>query len=168
MKLIPLAIVVLMSLSCGVSGPKQNSVAEKPGATSAAPAGQSPSPFPKQDREAVKKELISLANNISAAMRRGNSSYLSSVTTDDFQLTIDGDVKSKAKVLADVTTGNVVKDFAITDERLVSLGDSSAVLTYTLVAFLPGGHSRGADTTDTYVRQNGRWMLKSEQQTLRK
>ncbi len=165
MKLIPIAITVLMWLSGCASGPKQNSIAEKPGASPAAP---SPTPPAPQDREAVKKDLIYLANSIPDAMRRGNSNYISSVTTDDFQQTIDGDVRSKQKVLAEVTTGNVLKDFAITDERLVSLGDSGAVLSYTLVVFLPGGHSTGIDTIDTYVRQNGKWMLKSQQQTVRK
>ena len=93
--------------------------------------------------------------------------YLAKITTDDFQLTdIDGKVKAKNKVLAEIKEEKAVKSFEIVDDKLISFDENSAVLTYTLKVFGKNGRSAKAATTDTFVRQNGEWLLKSEQQTL--
>lgn len=168
---LPLTIIALIWTICGIGDAKQSSVAEpgNPPAGNQSAANQATASAPAQDRESVKKELVSLANRITTAAKDGDISYLSSITTEDFQLTdLDGKIKTKNKALAEVKEERVIKDFDITDETLVTLDGNTAVLTYTLKVYAKNGRSARAGTTDTYVRQNGRWLLKSEQQTLLK
>jgi hypothetical protein len=163
MKLIPLAIIVLMWFACGIGDKKDGATIEQPR------ADQPVAEAPVQDREAVRKELISLANRIATAAKDGDVSYLAGIATDDFQLTdVDGKVKSKNKALSEVQEERNIRSFELTDEKLVSLDESTAVLSYTLKVYGKNGRSARALTTDTYVRQNGRWLIKSEQQTLLK
>jgi len=89
------------------------------------------------------------------------------LATDDFRLTdVDGKIKSKNQVLAEVKEEKNIRSFDIVDDNLVSLEGSTAVLTYTLKVFGKNGRSAKAGTTDTFVQQDGKWLLKSEQQTL--
>src|SRR5436190_23032544 len=55
------------------------------------------------DREALKNELLSIANNMAEASKDGDISFLAQNTTDDFELTdVQGKVQNKNKALADV------------------------------------------------------------------
>ena len=157
--LLPFALIAAVWTVCGLGENKQTTSEEKPAANTA--VKQAP------DRDAVRKELVNVANRISTAAKDGDVTYLAKITTDDFQLTdIDGKVKAKNKVLAEIKEEKAVKSFEIVDDKLISFDENSAVLTYTLKVFGKNGRSAKAATTDTYVRQNGEWLLKSEQQTL--
>lgn len=157
--LLPFALIAAVWTVCGLGENKQTRSEEKPAANTA--AKQAP------DRDAVRKELVNVANRISTAAKDGDVTYLAKITTDDFQLTdIDGKVKAKNKVLAEIKEEKAIKSFEIVDDKLISFDENSAVLTYTLKVFGKNGRSAKAATTDTYVRQNGEWLLKSEQQTL--
>ncbi len=160
--MLPFALIAAVWTVCGLGDKKDYpATAEKPAATVAVK--------PAPDRDAVKRELVGLANEISTAAKEGDISFLAEIATDDFKLTdVDGKVSNKNKALADVKEEKAIKSFEITDEKLVSLDEMSAVLTYTLKVTAKNGRSAKAATTDTYVRENGRWKLKSEQQTLLK
>jgi hypothetical protein len=158
--LLPFAVLFAMWFACSdLNDDKQGTANEK--TASGQQAKQT------QDREAVRKELVSLANSIATAAKDGDVSYLAKIATDDFQLTdVDGKIKSKNQALAEVKEEKAIRSFDITDDKLVSLDDTAAVLTYTLKVYGKNGRSARAGTTDTFVRQDGKWMLKSEQQTL--
>jgi len=159
--LFPFALIFAIWMVCGGLADKETSTDQKP------PANQASKPV--QDRESVRKELVRLANDISTAAKDGDISYLSRIATDDFQLTdVDGKIKTKNQALAEVKEEKNIKSFDIIDDKLVSLDDTTAVLTYTLKVYGKNGRSARAGTTDTFVKQDGKWMLKSEQQTLLK
>ena len=160
--LLPFGVVFAVWMACGgLTDDKGTSTSEK------SAANQSAKPAP--DRDSVRRDLVRLANDIATAAKDGDISYLSRIATDDFQLTdVDGKIKTKNQALAEVKKESAIKSFDITDEKLVSLDESTAVLTYTLKVYGKNGRSARAGTTDTFVKQDGKWMLKSEQQTLLK
>ncbi|MEQ1605787.1 MAG: nuclear transport factor 2 family protein [Pyrinomonadaceae bacterium] len=157
--LLPFALLAAVSV-CGLGEKDQRTTSEPPANVVVKPA---------QDRDAVKRQLVSLANEITTAAKDGDVNFLAKATTDDFVFTdVDGSVKSKNKALAEVKEERAIKTFDISNENLVSLDESTAVLTYTLKVTAKNGRSARAATTDTYVKKDGKWMLKSEQQTLLK
>jgi hypothetical protein len=157
---IPLVMIAAVLGFCGQFGKNTApAVEDKPVANR--PVKQAP------DRDAVKKQLVELANEIANAAKDGDVTYLAKVTTDDFQLTdVDGKVQNKNKALADVKEEKAIRSFDISDEQLVSLDEDSAVLSYTIKVTAKNGRSAKAKTIDNYVRSDGKWLLKSEQQTL--
>ncbi len=155
--LLPFALLVAVSV-CGIGDDNQTTTERPPANVAAKPA---------ENRDAVKRELVSLANEITTAAKDGDVNFLAKATTDDFRFTdVDGSVKSKNKALAEVKEERAIRSFEISNEDLVSLDESSAVLTYTLKVTAKNGRSARAATTDNYVKQDGKWLLKSEQQTL--
>jgi hypothetical protein len=160
--LLPFALVLAMWTFCGLGDKlEKSSTGDKQASNQA--VKQAP------DRDAVKRELVSLANDIATAAKDGDVTFLAKITTDDFQLTdVDGKVQNKNKALADIKEEKMIKSFDISDEKLVSLEETSAVLSYTLKVTAKNGRSAKAQTTDTYVKKDGTWLLKSEQQTLLK
>ncbi len=158
--LLPLALLAAVSV-CGLGEKDKTATTEKPVANLSAK--------PTPDRDTVKRQLVSLANEITTAAKDGDVNFLAKATTDDFVFTdVDGSVKSKNKALADVKEERAIKSFEITSENLISLDETTAVLSYTLKVSAKNGRSARAATTDTYVKQDGKWLLKSEQQTLLK
>jgi hypothetical protein len=156
--LLPMVVIVAVWSFCGLGNTQQTST-QQPAANQAAK--------PAADRDSVRRELVSLANRITQAAKDGDVSYLAKIATDDFRLTdIDGKIKTKNQALAEVKEEKNIRSFDILDENLVSLEGSTAVLTYTLKVVGKNGRTAKAGTTDTYVQQDGKWMLKSEQQTL--
>ena len=154
-----MAMIAAIWTFCGLGNTQNTATEQKPAANQAAKLAP--------DRESVRRELVNLANQIAQAAKDGDISYLSKIATDDFRLTdVDGKIKSKNQVLAEVKEEKTIRSFDIVDDRLVSLDSSTAVLTYTLKVFGKNGRSAKAGTTDTFVQQDGKWLLKSEQQTL--
>ena len=122
---------------------------------------------PAFDKNAVRTDLTNLANDLTDAAARGDITFIASNTTDDFELTdVDGKVQNKNKALAGIKEEKSVKSWAITDIELASADEQSAVLRYVLNVTLKSGQSGRARTIDNYVKQNGKWLLKSEQQTI--
>jgi len=130
------------------------------------PANVAPSPK-KPDKETLLSELVKLENDITRAALNGDITLLAKNTTDDFEMTgVDGKVQNKNEALADVKKEKDIKSFSITDAELLSFSDDTAVLQYTQNITLKTGQSGRARVTDTFVKKDGRWMVKSEQQTM--
>ena len=128
---------------------------------------QAPSQRPAIDKNAVRLELSNLANDMTDAAARGDITFIANNTTDDFELTdVDGKVQDKNKALAGIKEEKAVKSWALTDIELASADDQSATLRYVLNITLKNGRSGRARTIDTYKKEDGRWLLKSEQQTI--
>lgn len=158
--LFPFAIITLMWAFCGMGDQSEGP------ATNNKPAESKPEKK-APDRNEVKTELTNLAREIAGAAKDGDVTFLAKITTDDFQLTdIDGKVQGKNKVLSEVKEERAIRSFEIYDEKLVSLDETTAVLSYTLKVTGKNGRTAKAQTTDTFVRSEDRWLLKSEQQTL--
>ena len=88
-------------------------------------------------------------------------------TTDDFELTgVDGKVQNKNQALADVKKETRVKSWKMEKMELVSHDDNSAVMQYTQIVTLKTGQTGKARVTDTFVKKDGKWLVKSEQQTM--
>ncbi|KXK02912.1 MAG: hypothetical protein UZ17_ACD001001360 [Acidobacteria bacterium OLB17] len=87
--------------------------------------------------------------------------------TEDFVLTgVDGKVQDKNEALANIKKERTVKTFVITDAELLSFSEDSAVFQYTQKITLKNGASGSARITDTFVKRDGEWLVKSEQQTM--
>jgi hypothetical protein len=129
------------------------------------PSNASPSKAP--DRESVKNDLLGLINEMADASVDGDIVKLSNSTTDDFQLTdVNGKVQSKNEALADVKKERSIKSWTITEADLATLADDTAVMKYLLTINLKNGRSGKARITDTFARRDGKWLLRSEQQTM--
>ena len=122
---------------------------------------------PAVDKNAVRMELSNLANDLTDAAARGDITFIANNTTDDFELTdVDGKVLNKNKALSGIKEEKSIRSWAITDIELASADEQAAVLRYVLNLTLKTGQSGRARTIDNYVKQNGKWLLKSEQQTI--
>jgi hypothetical protein len=122
---------------------------------------------PKPDKESVKADLLKIEEQLTQAAFDGDITQLVKNTTDDFKLTgVDGKVQSKNEALADVKKEKTIKNFSITEPDLMSFSDDSATLAYTLNVTLKSGQSGKARVTDSFVKQDGKWLIKSEQQTM--
>jgi hypothetical protein len=60
----------------------------------------------------------------------------------------------------------MTKSWKITGGEIVSADGDSAVLTYIQQQTLKDGRTFHARVTDTFVKRDGRWLVKSEQATL--
>ena len=133
----------------------------------AAPARQQPVPKPTLDKEALKRELVQMEMEMTEASMKGDITQIAKNTTDDFELTDpDGKTQNKNQALADVKEEKNIRSWTITDADLVSASDDSAALKYVMGVVLKTGQSGKARVTDTFVKKDGRWMIRSEQQTM--
>jgi hypothetical protein len=121
------------------------------------------------DRAALTVELMKLEYELTTASFNGDISTLASYVADDYSGTgADGVTQNKNQLLASTKPDKVTKSWKITDGELVSATEDSAVLTYIQHLTLRDGRTFRARVTDTFVKRNGRWLVKSEQQTLMK
>ena len=161
MKLIGFAVIAAVMLACNFGQKPQDSPV--PPSTDGRPT---PVVKPTLDKETVKNDLLSLENKLTEAAMKGDITTITQYTTDDFQLTdVNGKVQNRNKALADIKEEKSVRSWAITDAELVSYSEDSAVLQYVLNVTLKSGRSGRARVTDSFVRRDGKWMVKSEQQT---
>jgi hypothetical protein len=131
--------------------------------TASSPAKTTATP----DKQSVQNELLQFENKMAQASVDGDASFLSDNTTDDFELTgVDGKIQNKSAALADVKAEKRIKTWTITEPDLMSFSDDSAVFRFTLNLTLKTGQSGSARVTDSFVRKNGHWLVKSEQQTM--
>ncbi|MEP6945303.1 MAG: nuclear transport factor 2 family protein [Acidobacteriota bacterium] len=163
MKLVPVfAILAFVMYVCGIGDNTRQ--AEAPPSNAAAPAKTTPA---KADKEAVKAELLKMEDEMTQAALNGDITLLAKNTTDDFKLVgVDGKIQNKNEALADVKKEKNIKAFLITDGELLSFSEDSAVLVYTQNITLKTGQSGKARVTDSFVKQDGRWMIKTEQATM--
>jgi hypothetical protein len=132
-----------------------------------APAAASSSP--ELDRVALTIELMKLENELTTASFNGDISTLATYVADDYSGTgADGKTQNKNQLLSSIEPDKVTKSWKITEGELVSATEDSAVLTYIQSQTLKDGRTFRARVTDTFVKRNGRWLVKSEQQTLMK
>jgi len=145
---------------------RQASQSEPPCSNSSAPANRNASK-PALDKDALKNSLLKIENDLTEAAMNGDITMIAKNTTDDFELTgADGKVQNKNQALQDVKREKNIRGWAITDAELVSAGETEAVLRYVLNVTLKTGQSGRAKVTDSFVKQNGNWLIQSEQQTL--
>lgn len=124
-------------------------------------------PVKAQDRDMVKNDLVHLVNDIASASVDGDIALLSKVTTDDFQQTdVEGKVQNKNQALADVKKEKTIKSWSITEAELTTITEDTAVLKYLLSLTLKNGRSGKARITDTFLKKDGNWLLRSSQQTM--
>ncbi len=124
---------------------------------------------PATDRATVTVELMKIEYDLTTASFAGDISTLASYMADDYSGTgVDGRTQNKNQILAATKPDKVTKSWKISDGELVSVSDDSAVLTYVQSQTLRDGRTFRARVTDTFVKRNGRWLVKSEQQTLMK
>jgi hypothetical protein len=132
----------------------------------------SPTPSPttsSADRAAVLAELMKIETELTTASLEGDISTLAPHIADDFSgTTFDGKVQNKNQVLADTKPQKAVKSWKITEAQLISFDGNSAVLSYLQTLTGRNGRTVSARITDTFVKRDGRWLVKAEQQTLMK
>jgi hypothetical protein len=160
MKTIPALALLIATLSfCNLSDKM------KPDANSNTQTRETSNPA--ADKEALTVELMKLEYELTTASFNGDISTLASYIADDYSGTgADGVTQNKNQVLAATKPDKVTKSWKITDGQLTSYSDDSAVLTYTQSQTLKNGRTYRVRVTDTFVKRDGRWLVKSEQQTL--
>ena len=122
---------------------------------------------PEVDREALTVELMKIEYEVTNASFKGDISTLAAYMADDYLGTsADGSTQNKNQVLSTIKPDKTTKDWKITDGRVVSASEDTAVLTYIQQQTLRNGQTFRARVTDTFVKRNGKWLVKSEQQTL--
>ncbi|MFN2579235.1 MAG: nuclear transport factor 2 family protein [Pyrinomonadaceae bacterium] len=136
--------------------------AEQPG-----PSNRGDSNNSGTDRAALTVELMKLEYEVTTASMNGDLSTLAAYVADDYSGTgADGVTQNKNQLLASTKPDKMTKSWKITEGELVSRTEDSAVLTYIQTQTLKNGRTYRARITDTFVKRNGRWLVKSEQQTL--
>jgi hypothetical protein len=144
------------------SKPDANTNIDRP-----APSNRSETSEPGIDRVALTVELMKLEQELTTASFNGDISTLANYVADDYSGTgVDGVTQNKNQLLASTKPDKVSKSWKITDGELVSATEDSAVLTYIQHLTLKDSRTFRARVTDTFVKRNGRWLVKSEQQTL--
>jgi len=114
-------------------------------------------------------ELMRLEHELTTASFNGDISTLASFMADDYVGTnADGSTQNKNQVLAATKPDKMTKNWKITDGEVISATEDTAVLNYVQEQTLKNGQTFRARVTDTFVKRNGRWVVKSEQQTLMK
>ena len=128
---------------------------------------RSSSSNPATDRDALTVELMKLEYELTTASFAGDISTLASYVADDYSGTgADGVTQNKNQLLASTKPDKITKSWKITDGQVTSFSEDSAVLTYIQNQTLRNGRTFRARVTDTFVKRNGHWLVKSEQQTL--
>lgn len=139
----------------------------KPGPDKTSSAAPVKSSSAATDRTTVLFELVEIEKKITNASLEGDISTLAPYIADDYSgAGIDGRSQNKNQLLAATEPDRNTKSWTITDAQLVSLDDESAVLSYVQSQTSRNGRTARARVIDTFVRRNGRWQIKSEQQTL--
>jgi hypothetical protein len=119
------------------------------------------------DRAAVLVELMQIENEVTTASYNGDISTLAQYVADDYSgAGADGRSQNKNQLLAATKPDKNTKSWKISDAQLVSLDEESAVLSYVQSQTLKNGTTARARVIDTFVRRDGRWLIKSEQQSL--
>ncbi len=119
------------------------------------------------DRNAVLAELLQIEKTMTDASLNGDISTLAPYIADEYSgAGTDGRSQNKNQLLANTKPDKITKSWTITDAQLVSLDAESAVVNYVQTQTARNGRSARARVIDTFVRRNGRWLIKSEQMTL--
>jgi hypothetical protein len=119
------------------------------------------------DRNEVLQELLKIEKIMTDASLNGDIATLAPYIADDYSgAGIDGRSQNKNQLLAATKLEKNIKSWTITEAQLVSLDEESAVLNYLQSVTGRNGHTVRARVIDTFVRRDGRWQIKSEQQTL--
>jgi len=148
---------------------KQDTGAGHPNQSSSSPGNPSNASNPSNDRAALTVELMKIEYDLTTASFAGDISTLASYVADDYSgIGADGKTQNKNQLLASTKPDKITKSWKITEGELVSSSEDSAVLTYIQTQTLRDGRTGRARVTDTFVKRNGRWLVKSEQQTLMK
>jgi hypothetical protein len=122
---------------------------------------------PQAERAALTVELMKIEYTITTASLAGDISTLANYVADDYSgTTADGVTQNKNQLLASTKPDKETKSWKITDGQIVSSDEGSAVLNYTQQQTLKDGRTFSARVTDTFVKKDGRWLIKSEQATL--
>jgi Domain of unknown function (DUF4440) len=129
--------------------------------------GPEKAPAASLDRNAVLAELLKLEKTLTDASLNGDIATLAPYIADDYSgAGIDGRSQNKNQLLAATKPEKNIRSWTITEAQLVSLDEESAVLNYVQNVTGRNGRSARARVIDTFVRRDGRWQIKSEQQTL--
>src|SRR5215831_15890000 len=141
-----------------------SSPADKPDAV---PSNANTAQRGEVDRDALTVELMKIEYDLTTASFKGDISTLAALMADDYLGTnADGSTQNKNQVLSTIKPDKVTRDWKITDGQLVSATEDTAVLNYIQHQTLRNGRTFRARVTDTFVKRNGKWLVKSEQQTL--
>ena len=163
------AILAAVMYVCGFDNAAKQSGESTPSNTAQIPAPVKASPSPTADKLSLRNELVKLENDMTQAALNGDITLLARNTTDDFELTgVDGKVQNKNEALADVKKEKNIKSWTLTEPELLSFSEDSAVLRYIQNVTLKTGQSGRARVTDSFIKKDGRWMVKTEQQTMMK
>jgi len=160
------ALLATLSLCNLTDKSKQgnNSNAAVPTTTQAQNEQQKSEP---QNRVELTVELMKIESVITTASYAGDISTLASYVADDYSgTTVDGKTQNKNQLLSSTKPDTITKSWKITDGQVVSSNEDSAVLNYTQQQTLKDGRTFSARVTDTFVKRDGRWLVKSEQATL--
>ncbi len=121
-------------------------------------------PPPGIDKDAALRDVFEIENVIIRSTFKGDIAALESNTTDDFTSTdAQGRNFNKRQMIAEIRKGearNYV--YKLGKPTLVSADESTVVFRYQLQAGPPQSEYDRVTLTETYVKRDGRWLLRSQ------
>lgn len=115
------------------------------------------------DKEAIKAEVIEVEKEIIRAALRGDTASLDENLADDF-VSIDPDGKryNKKAIINEVKNSIDQRStpYSFGKFELVSADEEKVVIRYILTLSPPASEPDRTQLTETYVNQDGRWLLK--------
>lgn len=124
--------------------------------------------MPEPKLTAFERELLDAQKALFAAIKRGDTAYVSNAVANDFvAITANGDPGGKGEVVEAAVPAKGQKEKPqplFYDFKVVQLSDNAGVVTYNVV--FPSHIERYQHLSDTWVKEGSQWKLKFQQTTL--
>jgi hypothetical protein len=109
-------------------------------------------------------ELVMLYSQLFTARMKGDKAKAEGLMADDYKETTEGGkVVNKAQVLADVSPDKKYDSYSLDDLKSTTNGDTGTVTGR--VSVITNGKTESWQFTDTFKKQQGRWLAVSSQRT---
>lgn len=123
----------------------------------------SPAQAPQPTLSPFEQALLQAEKQFHEALAAKDSAYVNQIVSGDFRgIATNGDFYGRDELIG-ISREGLPKNYRAYGMVVMQLSDSAAVVTYNEI--VPGSRPRYMHVSDTWVRQDGKWMLKFQQAT---
>lgn len=147
------------------SAPTANApAAPAPGAANTGSAAAPPSTANANTNDNPFSELVMLYSQLFTARMKGDKAKAEGLLAEDYKETGEGGkVVNKAQVLSSISPDKKYDSYSLDDLKSTANGDTGTVTGR--VSIIVGGKTESYQFTDTFKKQQGRWLAVSSQRT---